>query len=153
MSQPVITICSSANFYREASLIRDDLEQLGLRIIVPTTADRMKASDDYEVAHYKTWFADPDDYDRKAFLMREHFAKVLEADAILVINNEKHGQPNYIGGNVLMEMALAFHHNLPIYLLNDIPHESPFAEEIIGMGSIPLHGDHKRLDGIFAPTL
>lgn len=73
--------------------------------------------------------------------MREHFKEVQNGDIILVINNEKHGQANYIGGNVLMEMALAFHLGKPIYIFNDIPETSPFLEEIIALGAIPLQGD------------
>ena len=39
----------------------------------------------------------------------------------------------------------AFYLNKPIFILNDIPTESPFLEEIIGLGSIPLHSDLKLL--------
>lgn len=122
-------------------------EQLSDRyeVIVPTTATKMKETGDYDVSHYKTWFADPDDYHKKAALMRGHFEKVAEANAILVINEEKHGRPGYIGGNVLMEMALAFWLKLPIYVLNPADPESSFTEEIVGMGSIIIDGDLSKI--------
>lgn len=70
---------------------------------------------------------------------------MAEADAILVLNYEKHGVQNYIGGNVLMEMALAFYLKKPIYILNEIPEQSNFLEEIIGLNPIVLRGDLKKL--------
>ncbi|MDB5170007.1 MAG: hypothetical protein JWN82_403 [Candidatus Saccharibacteria bacterium] len=141
----IITICSSANFYKEVMALKQQLEELGYAVLVPATAQKMQASGDFDVASYKTWFGDANDYHKKAALMRGHFDEVAKADAVLIVNNEKHGVANYIGGNVLMEMALAFYQNKPIYLLNDIPSESAFEEEIIGLGSVPLGGDIQKL--------
>ncbi len=144
-----ITICSSANFYKQVNEIKKELEALGYTVLVPQSALKMEASGDYEVSHHKTWFGNADDYDKKAELMRAHFDEVVKGDAVLVVNNEKHGVQNYIGGNVLMEMAIGFHLHKPIYLLNDIPTESPFLEEIVGMGSVPLNGDLRQLTATF----
>jgi hypothetical protein len=135
-----VTICSSANFYRQAVDIQARLEQQGYTALIPDTANVMKASGDYEVSHYKTWFADANDYDKKAGYMRAHFDKVAQGDAILVLNYEKHGVANYIGGIVLMEMALAFYLHKPIFILNEIPAESAFLEEVMGMRPVVLHG-------------
>jgi hypothetical protein len=137
---PIITICSSANFYREAVDIETTLEHEGFDVIIPYTAGIMKESGDYDVSHYKTWFGDKNDYHKKTDLMLKHFDKIAQGDAILVINNEKHGVTNYIGGNVLMEMAIALYLKKPIFLFNEIPEQSPFLEEIIGMFPILLHG-------------
>lgn len=141
-----ITICSSANFYKQVVEIQDQLEKKGHKVIVPKTATRMKEAGDFEVSHYKTWFADANDYDKKAELMRAHFDEVEKADAILVVNNEKHGAANYIGGNVLMEMALAFYLKETIYILNDIPKESAYLEEIKGMLPVVLNGDLDKIN-------
>ena len=135
-----IVICSSANFYRQAVDLQEELEKLGYKVVVPVTASRMKESGDFDVEHYKTWFADASDYHKKAKLMRQHFDEVTAGDAILVLNYEKRGKQNYIGGNVLMEMCLAFYHHKPIFVINDMPEDSPFAEEILGMQPTFLHG-------------
>lgn len=140
-----ITICSSANFYRQVVAVKQDLETLGYNVLIPITAQRMQDSGDFDVSHYKTWFGDAKDYHKKAELMRTHFAEVAKSDAVLVLNYEKHGVQNYIGGNVLMEMAIGFYLNKPIYVLNDLPEDSAFEEEIIGLGSIPLGGDLLKL--------
>lgn len=141
----IVTICSSANFYKDVVDLQTLLEKNGHRAIIPHTAEKMKKSGDYDVSHYKTWFADANDYRKKATLMRGHFAEIEKGDVILILNNEKHGQANYIGGNVLIEMALAFYLKKPIYILNDIPEESPFLEEILGLQPIVLKGDTKKL--------
>lgn len=138
--KPTITICSSASFYRQVVDIQSVLESFGYAVIIPYTAELMKQSGDYDVSHYKTWFGDKDDYHKKTDLMLRHFDKIAGSDAILVLNYEKHGKANYIGGNVLMEMALALYLKMPIYLLNEVPDESPFLEEIIGLNAIVLHG-------------
>lgn len=146
---PTITICSSANFYKQAVDIQAQLVKQGYKVIIPATAEKMKKNGDYEVSHYKTWFADRGDYHKKAALMRGHFDEVAKADAILVLNYQKHGVDNYIGGNVLMEMSLAFYLHKLIFIINEIPESSSFDEEIIGMSPIVLHGDLTQFDALY----
>ncbi len=145
----VITICSSADFYRKAVEVQKLLTEIGFQVIIPATAEKMKKSGNFEVNNYKTWLDKPNDYHIKARLMRGHFKEVEIADAILVLNYEKHGVHNYIGGNVLMEMALAFYLGKPIFLMNEIPKESVFLEEIIGLGPITLNGRVESLPELY----
>ena len=144
-----IVMCSSANFYKQVVALQTELEAMGYTVLIPHNAQVMKDSGDYDVSHYKTWFGNADDYDKKADYMRWHFDEIAKGDAVLVVNNEKRGVQNYIGGNVLMEMALAFYLKQPIYLLNDVPNESSFLEEILGLGSVPLNGDLQKLTASF----
>ena len=151
MKKPIIVICSSASFNKKVNVIATELDQLGFTVVVPHIAKIMAASDDYDVTHYKTWFENDAEYGKKAELMRQHFAEIEKGDILLVVNEAKHGHANYIGPNVLMEMSLAFHLNQPIYLLNDIPENSPFLEEIKGMNSIPLQGDLSKIEHTASP--
>lgn len=105
----------------------------------------MKKRNDFDVSHYKTWFKNSADYTKKTQLMQGHFKKVMQADAILVVNNEKSSVKGYIGGNVLLEMFLAYLHKEPIYVLNDLGKNLPLEEEILGLSPIFLHG---KLDTI-----
>jgi len=148
MKSPVVTLCSSASFYRQAVGIKEQLETLGIEILIPHIALEMQRTGDYEVDHYKTWFADENDYSKKAELMRKHFDKVAAGDATLILNYEKHGKQNYIGPNVLMEMALAFYLQKPIFILNELPGDSPFEEELKGMSPIIMHGDIQALPAL-----
>ena len=149
-SKPIITVCASCAFYRKVNEVKDTLDPLGFEVLVPRLALEMKRTGNYEVSQYKTWFADPNDYDKKADLIRAHFAEIDKADAILVVNEEKRGIKNYIGGNVLMEMALAFHTNKPVFILNEVPEGSSVEEEIRGVLPILLHGKVKDLPAAWA---
>lgn len=73
--------------------------------------------------------------------IRSHYKHILQSDAIIIVNNEKKGTKNYIGGNCLMEMGMAHVNNKKIFLLNDIPDNSSYLDEIIAMDPICLKGD------------
>lgn len=141
----IITICSSASFYKDVLDIETQLKKCGFKVKVPKTANTMKRTGDFNVDHYRTWFKKAADYKIKTRLMNGHFKKVVESDAILVVNQEKKGIRGYIGGNVLMEMAIAFHYKKPIYLWNPIDHTSPFEEEIKGMNAIVIDQELSKI--------
>lgn len=98
----------------------------------------MQKRNDFTVSHYKTWNHDGD-YSKKTMLMKKHFEKVTKADAILVTNFTKKRLRGYIGGNVLMEMTLAFYLKKPIFLFNDIDPKLQIKEEVYGLQPIILH--------------
>jgi hypothetical protein len=145
MKRKTITICASSSFYADVLAAEKILKEKGFRVTVPLTAKKMEKSGDFKVSTYKTWFEDPGAFKRKAFLMRRHFEEVERADAILVVNGKKNGIAGYIGGNGLMEMALAFHMHKPIYVLNDVLPQHPFYEEILGMQPVFLRGDLTKI--------
>ncbi len=145
MTGKLITICSSADFYRHVNELADELGAMGYKVLVPATASKMKTSGIYEVSHYKTWYNNKKDFHKKAQLMRGHFDEIARADAILVVNDEKHGIKGYVGPNVIMEMGLAFYLNKPIYVLNKINEKMPTYEEVMGLGSVIIRGDLSRI--------
>ena len=140
----IITICSSANFYKHVVDIEAELVALGFDVLVPHNANEMKKTGDFEPTH-RTWLQNPDDYHKKSDYMRRHFDEIEKGDVCLVVNDEKHGKPNYIGGNVLIEMAIAFYLNKSIYIFNGLPEGTPYDEEIIGMNPVVLDGDIQKL--------
>lgn len=73
--------------------------------------------------------------------LHEHYKHILESDAVLIVNGEKHGIKNYIGGNVLMEMGQAYVNHKKIFFLNGMPSGLPYMPEIEAMDPICLHGD------------
>jgi hypothetical protein len=77
--------------------------------------------------------------------LRVHYQHICESDAILIVNLEKKGIENYIGGNALMEMGQAYVNHKMIFLLNGIPTELPYAAEIEAMDPICLNGDLKKI--------
>lgn len=141
-----IAICSSAAFYKHVNGIADELETRGYKVLVPHTANKMRTSGDYNVTNVKTWIANKSDLHKKQKLMDMHFREVEAADAILVVNDEKHGEPGYIGPNVFMEMSLAYYLKKPIYILNGVKNDSKIYEEVYGMGNVILDGDLDKID-------
>lgn len=76
--------------------------------------------------------------------IRYHYEEILNSDAILVLNFDKNGIKNYIGGNTLIEIAQAYVHNKKVFLLNPIPDLS-YTDEIIAMDPIVINGDLKKI--------
>ncbi len=67
------------------------------------------------------------------------------SDAILVLNFDKKGIKNYVGGNTLMEIAFAHVNNKKIYLLNPVPDLS-YNDEILAMYDVILNGDLTKIE-------
>jgi len=72
--------------------------------------------------------------------IRVHYNEIVNSDAILVLNFDKNGVVNYIGGNTLMEIGFAHVHNKKIFLLNPIP-EISYKDEIEAMTDVVLNND------------
>src|SRR3989344_9492927 len=62
--------------------------------------------------------------------LKTHYKHIIESDGILIVNAEKSGIKNYIGGNVLIEMGQAYVHDKKIFFLYDMPTKSPYLDEI-----------------------
>jgi hypothetical protein len=76
--------------------------------------------------------------------IREFWRAMQGADAVLVINLDKHGIKNYIGGNTFLEMGFAHVLNQKIFLLNIIP-DMIYTSEIVAMKPIVINGDLNKI--------
>ena len=77
--------------------------------------------------------------------IREFWEPMQKADALLVLNYDKHGIKNYIGGNAFLEMGFAHVLNQRIYLLHPIPKMPYYETEIIAMKPIVINGDLNKV--------
>lgn len=136
-----IAVCSSASFYEKLFPIEKVLKKFGYKVILPKIAHKMKKNKNFNVDFYKTWYKNPNDYNKKQSLMNNHFRKIIKSDAILVANFDKRGIKGYIGGNTLMEITIAYHYKKPIFILNEIEKKSPIEEEVFGVNSVFIKGD------------
>jgi len=136
-----IVICSSASFYNQVVDIEEQLKKLGFKVVIPLTAKKMKQMNNFDPEVYKTWYKNPYDYKRKAYLTKKHFKEIEKGDVVLVLNYKKNGQDGYIGGAVLGEMNLALYLKKPIYILNPIDESVSYKEEILGMFPKIIKGD------------
>lgn len=73
--------------------------------------------------------------------IREFWNQMQGADAVLVLNIDKHGIANYIGGNTFLEIGFAHILNQKIFLLNPIPDMPYYKTEIVAMNPIVINGD------------
>ena len=74
-----------------------------------------------------------------------HFSEIEkdDVDALLIVNENKNGQENYIGANGFAELAFGFYKGREIFLLNDI--FEPYSEELVAWEVKPLKGDLTKL--------
>jgi hypothetical protein len=80
-----------------------------------------------------------DKYENEA--IREFWQPMQSADALLVLNFDKNGIKNYIGGNTFLEMGFAYVLNQKIFLWNEIPKMPYYETEIIAMKPIVIKGN------------
>ena len=76
----------------------------------------------------------------KAKMLITQGEKVAGSDAILVLNMEKNGYENYIGGATFLEIFKAFELGKKIYLYNQLP-ENFLKDELLGMGPMIINGN------------
>lgn len=73
--------------------------------------------------------------------IREFWKPMQSADALLVLNYDKHDIKNYIGGNTFLEMGFAHVLNQKIFLLNPVPEMPYYKTEIVAMRPIVINRD------------
>jgi len=129
-----IFICCSKHFYSQIPLIKEELEKAGHLVTLPNSYDnpgREVEMKNIGAGEHAKW---------KAMMLREQERKVLINDAVVVLNFEKHGQANYIGGATFLEIFKAFEHGRKIFLFNPIP-DNLLKDELLGMEPVILNGD------------
>ncbi|MDO8592862.1 MAG: hypothetical protein Q7R92_03805 [bacterium] len=70
---------------------------------------------------------------------------IKNSNAVLVLNYDKNGVKNYIGGNTLMEMGFAHVNDKKIFLLNAVPEDVSYKDEIKAMVDEVLNGDLTKI--------
>ncbi len=127
----IFIICSKA-FYDQIAPIRQALEEAGHTIELPNCFD-----DPDTEARYRE-MGDKEHAEWKASMIQHSEDVIKQTDAVLVLNFDKNGQANYIGGATFLEMYDAFRLKKTIYMYNDIP-DGMLKDEIEGFGPIILH--------------
>ncbi len=77
--------------------------------------------------------------------IREFWRMMQGAEAMLVLNYDKNGVKNYIGGNTLMEIGFAHVLNQKIFLLNPIPKIPFYNTEIEAVKPVIINGDLSKI--------
>ncbi len=131
----VLLICSKA-FYDRLSPIKDSLESAGHEVYMPNCWDHPETEAMYRgTSEHSAW---------KASMFKKSEETIKNMDAVLVLNYDKNGYKNYIGGATFLEIYDAFRMNKKIFFMNDLP-EGMLHDELIGFSPIVIYGDLSRL--------
>ncbi|VVB78970.1 Uncharacterised protein [uncultured archaeon] len=131
-------IACSKHFYTRIPEIKEELERYGHRVSLPNSYDAPMKEEEMKKngleAHIE-W---------KAEMLRRDKQNIFPNDGILVLNFQKNGQQNYIGGATFLEIYKAWEMNKKLFLYNPIP-DSIFKDELTGMNPQILNGDLTKL--------
>lgn len=122
-----IVLCGSKKFIPKFFELEKELKNMEFNVVVP-----------------REFIVDMEKKDASLL----HFSEIdkEDVDALLIVNESKNGQDNYIGANGFAELAFGFYKGKDIFLLNDI--YEPYSEELVAWEVIPLRGDISKLEKI-----
>lgn len=134
-----IAICASMVFSERMLAVKKQLEDLGHTVYISGFASKYigkttKQKEKLTIYHKKHKGA-----------IREFWEKIKKSDNVLILNYDRHGIKNYIGGNTLMEIGFAYVLNKRIFLLNPIPKIPYYESEIAAVKPIILKGNIENL--------
>lgn len=133
----IFLICSK-RFYDRIPEIEAELKHAGHILTMPNCYDDPTTEERYKNLG-------PEEHAKWKAQMIERSENVIKQnDAVLVLNFEKEGMKNYIGGATFLEMYDAFRMGKKIYLFNDIP-EGILHDEISGFEPIVLNGNLSQI--------
>lgn len=133
-----IFIVGSKYCFDKMAPVKEALEKAGHSITLPSSyldpfkeLEMSKAEDDAYMVY-------------KQQKLHEQTERVAANEAILVMNFEKNGQPNYIGGATFLEVFKAWELGKKIFFYNPLP-KGMLYDELRGMGSLVIHGDLTKI--------
>jgi len=135
-----IGIIGSMQFTDKMLEIRDKLQKLGHDAFITDLHKSMIGKKDDEIEKIKLH----QKYNMDA--IRNFWRAMQGADAVLVLNLDKNGIKNYVGGNTLMEIGFAHVLNQKIFLWNPIPEMIYCKTEIEAVKPIILDGNLSKID-------
>lgn len=134
----IFLICSK-RFYPRVPEVLGELEANNYVVTLPNHYEDPTVEDRYRklgTEEHAKW---------KAGMLKRSTAIIQENDAVLVLNFEKDGIQNYIGGATFIEMYDASRLGKKVFLLNDIP-DGMLHDEIISFNPIVLNGDFSLIE-------
>ena len=130
-----IGVIGSMQYTEQMIAVRDELNTLGHDAFVTSLHTPFIGKTDEEKESIKI------DQKNNLDAIRAFWQEMQGADAVVVVNLDKYGIKNYIGGNPLMEIGFAHVLNQKIFLLNPIPEIQFYKSEIEAVSPVILGGD------------
>jgi len=131
----ILLICSKA-FYNKLLDYKQLLEKFNHEVYMPNCWDCPETEAKYRGTEEHHVF--------KAKMFRQSENVIRNMDAVLVLNFNKNGQENYIGGATFLEIYDAFRMDKKIYFVNDIPNNM-LKDELIGFNPIIIGDDFSKI--------
>lgn len=134
-----VIICGSIGVADDIIRVKEELEERGFLVEIPWGVQRYIEAGNQHVDEEERWQAK-----KEHDLIKRYFELMKAYDIVLVVNAEKNGQPNYIGGNTFLEMGFAHVLGKPLYVLNPLP-EVSYRSELEAIKPVVLNGDLSNL--------
>ncbi|MDP3997199.1 MAG: hypothetical protein U1C49_02960 [Candidatus Andersenbacteria bacterium] len=134
-----IGIIGSMNFSEKMIEVARDLEKLGHEVVLSNFVNDFPGKSDGEKEDIKL----QQKFEENA--MRRDWEKMKGTDALLVINFERHGIANYIGGNTLFELAAGYFGSKKIFFYNPIPDIKFYKTELEAIEPVVINGDLSKI--------
>ena len=127
-----IFIACSKHFYHRIPEIKKQLEEIGHKASLPNSyCNPFKEEETKKQGTHSIW---------KEKMLKKYIKNIKPNDAIIVLNFEKKGIPNYIGGATFLEIYKAWELGKKIFIYNNLP-KCSFSDELYGMRPTILNGD------------
>ena len=134
-----IAICASMVFAEKMVQIKHQLEEIGHTVFISQFAEGYLGKAEKEKE--KLAVSDKNEHDA----IRKFWEIIKKSDAILVLNYDRKGIKNYIGGNTLMEIGFAHVLNKKIFMMNPVPDIEYYRSEIEAVSPVVLKQDLNKI--------
>lgn len=134
-----IGVIGSMQFTEKIMEVRDELNKAWHDAFLTSLHEAFIGKTDEEKEQIKIWQKNNQD------AIRDFWRSMQGADAVLVLNLDKNGIKNYIGGNSLMEIGFAHVLNQKIFLYNPVPEIPYYKSEIEAVKPVIINGDLSKI--------
>jgi predicted adenylyl cyclase CyaB len=128
-----IFILCSKHFYNKIPIIKEELEKAGHIIKLPNSFDSPFKEEEMKKKGLE------DHIKWKGEMIKRNKKNISSNDAVLVLNFDKNGETNYIGGATFLEIYEAFDMNKKIFFYNPIPDNKYFKDELTGINPVIIN--------------
>ena len=142
-----IVICASVDFTPKIKKVADSLTKQGHQVELPYYTKKILSGEVSLEQYLKVKQKKGDTEFRKKSnenLIMRYFNLIKDSDAILVLNFDKKGIKNYIGGNTFLEMGFAHVLGKKIFLYKGIP-KMAYTDELKDMNPQILNGNLSKI--------
>jgi len=141
-----ITIIGSSHFKEKKVAIKKELIDLGHEPIIHPHYEDFVAGKRQDI-----WKMVENGEHAQAKIENDYimwyYNAIVSSDAVLVLNLEKNGKENYIGGNTFLEIGFAYVNDKKIFVYNELPTEDvcSYLDEVVAMQPIVIANNLSKI--------